>query len=208
MRRKNQESGKAQSFTKSLPIQIVVESTCLDRPARLADGLELERTPVRLGLSPSPHLRPMRIVLIRSALVPPLLCPATRLGCIGDIITSRRFRQKRCELHAGSCRLPDLVGGKSITSLSENAAIHWWTVGFWEEAVSALPPVLSAKRKQEEFFYLSIQLSRDGVRAGFVGFGVEVLHGDQGVEDADGQCGRAGGPEHPWKADVVDDSSQ
>lgn len=35
-----------------MPIQFLVETTRLDRPARLADGLELERAPVRLQKHP------------------------------------------------------------------------------------------------------------------------------------------------------------
>ena len=42
----------AQSFFKRMPIQSLIENTRLDRPARLADGLELECALVRLA-SPS-----------------------------------------------------------------------------------------------------------------------------------------------------------
>ena len=128
----------AQSFFKRMPIQSLIETTRLDRPARLADGLELERAPVRLCKSTPAALRqpgyfagskpaPQRSLVIEIPRLDPPLPRGARDSATSSAIVCRK---KNCRLARSQPRAinPPHDTAKTCDVVRLKPAANW-TVG-------------------------------------------------------------------------------
>ena len=134
-----------------MPIQSLIENTRLDRPARLADGLELERAPVRLAKAPRLPLgqsgdfagskpAPQRSLGIEfPRLGPPLPRGARDSATSSDIV----WRKKNGRLARSQPRaiIPPHDAAKTCDVVRLKHAANW-TVGSqdekWDSAVGHL----------------------------------------------------------------------
>ena len=119
-RRRNQES-VAQSFFKRMPIQSLVATTRRDRPARLADGLELERALVRDHWTPAlfPTTRREQLAGVHAGSKPsPQRCLANEPPRLGSPLPC---------VARDSATSSGIVEERKVAARAKPTACHWPT---------------------------------------------------------------------------------